>query len=262
VDPGFFTPIAAMDESVGFAIGSPFHLAYLAYAGLLIALVIILYRHLRPGLAFGDPRRTMMLVVAFVACGLKISEISIMIADGVYNVFWWPLHPCNLCVFMLVIYALYPNAFCGEVLYSLGVPGGLCGILFADWIKRSIPINWFCWCGFTEHALLIAFPIMLITAHDFRPQMRRIWQPMAFVLVGTPIFRAFNNHFGTNYWFVSRPSPGSPLVPLEETFGNPGYLLPLALALFTLWFLMYLPFFISDRRHRIPRSMHATSSRG
>ncbi|MGN0035104.1 MAG: YwaF family protein [Coriobacteriales bacterium] len=248
MEPGFFTPIAAMDESVGFSIGSPLHLAYLAYSFALIAVVVLVYRHLRGGTALRDPRRTMMLVVAFLACGLKGSEVGIMIATGVYNVFWWPLHPCNICVFLLVVYALAPNAFSGEVLYALGIPGGLCGILFADWIKRSIPLNWFCWCGFTEHALLIAFPIMLIAAHDFRPRLQRIWQPMLFVCVGTPVFRAFNARHGTNYWFVSRPSPGSPLVPLAEAWGNPGYLFPLALALFGLWFVMYLPCYLRDRR--------------
>lgn len=253
MDPGFFTPIAAMEDGSGFQIGSLPHLAYLAYSAILIASVVLIYRHLSEDTSWGTPRRSMMLILALSAFCLKLTEIALMIRYDVYGVFWWPLHPCNICVLLLVIYAFRPNYFSGEVLYALGIPGGLAGMLFADWIKRTtIPLNWFCWCGFTEHSMIVAFPLMLIVAHDFRPSMKRIWEPIAFACLGAPVFHLFNNHFGTNYWFVNTPSPGSPLESWANIWGNPGYLIPYAVALFGIWFLMYLPWAIADRRRRQP----------
>ena len=150
---GFFTPIAAMEEGSGFAIGSPFHIAYLALSALLVCTLVITYRHLRPGIRGKTPRRIMLLCVSLTATGLKMSELAIMMAWGVYNVFWWPLHPCNICVLLCVLFAIVPNNPTGEVLYALGIPGGMAGLLFADWIGRTtVVLNWFCLCGFVEHS--------------------------------------------------------------------------------------------------------------
>lgn len=246
---GFFTPIAAMEDGSGFQIGSPLHFVYLAYSALLIAVVVLVYRHLRAGTEPGSPRRTMILIVGLLPFCLKLSEIAIMIGWGVYDVYWWPLHPCNICVMLMAVYALWPNKPSGEILYALGIPGAAAGLLFADWIKRTtVPLNWFCWCGFTEHALLVAFPLMLILAHDFKPSFKRIWQPIAFVAVCVPIFRVFNDYYGTNYWFVNKPSPGSPLELWANVWGDPGYLIPYAMALLVLWVLMYLPWGIREHR--------------
>ncbi len=246
---GFFTPIAAMEEGSGFAIGSPFHIAYLALSALLVCTLVITYRHLRPGIRGKTPRRIMLLCVSLTAIGLKMSELAIMMAWGVYNVFWWPLHPCNICALLCVLFAIVPNNPTGEVLYALGIPGGMAGLLFADWIGRTaVVLNWFCLCGFVEHALLVAFPLMIISGGDFRPSMRRIWQPLAFVALCAPPVRLFNTHFGTNYWFINKPSPGSPLETWASLWGNPGYLVPFALLTLGIWTCMYLPWALSDRR--------------
>lgn len=246
---GFFTPIAAMEEGSGFAIGSPYHIAYLALSAVLIGTLVISYRHLRPGTGGVTPRRIMLACVALTAACLKVSEVTIMMAWGVYNVFWWPLHPCNICVALCVLYAFAPNAPTGEVLYAVGIPGGLAGLLFADWIGRTtVVLNWFCLCGFVEHSLLVAFPLMIAAGGDFRPSMRRIWQPIVFVILCVLPIRVFNARFGTNYWFVNRPSPGSPLETWAGLWGNPGYLVPYALLALGIWTCMYLPWALSDRR--------------
>jgi len=248
----FFQPLQSFEEGSGFALWSPPHLVYLLYCALLIASLVMVYRRMSPGNAWGDRRRTMMLAVAVICVGMKLSEIGIMMADGVYNVYWWPLHPCNICEFLLLLYALRPNHPTGEVLYALGLPGAIAGILFADWIKRSPVVNWFCFCGFTEHSLIIAFVLMLLVAGDLVPDLRRIWQPALFVGICVPPIYAFDQHFGTNFWFVNRPSPGSPLVLFADLFGDPGYLIPYLALLLVVWTLMYLPWELARRRRKSP----------
>lgn len=213
-----------------------------------MAILVVVYCHLRPGTAWGSPRRTLLLVIAALVVSLKISEISLMVARDVYNVYWWPLHPCNICGLLLLVYALRPNHFTGEVLYALGIPGAIAGLLFADWIKRCAVLSWFCLCGFTEHSLIVAFMLMLLIGRDFIPDMRRMWQPIAFVAACVPPIYLFNLHFGTNYWFVNRPSPGSPLDGFATAFGDPGYLVPYALLALSVWTLMYLPWELHRRR--------------
>lgn len=238
---GFFTPLALVGEAYGFPLFGTYHLIYIAYAAMLVTVLTIVYRRLSPDTSWGSPRRIMLIVVSSTIILLKLSEISIEIYRGTYNVYWWPLHPCNICGVLCLLYALRPNKPTGEILYALGLPGSMAGILFADWIKVSMPWNWFCLCGFTEHALLIAFPLMLLLSHDFRPSMRRIWQPIVFVLACAPFIYIFNLHFGTNYWFINTPSPGSPLVLFADLCGDPGYLIPYAILVFGSWTLMYLP---------------------
>ncbi len=245
---GFFSPLQNFPEYSGFNIGSPLHFAYLTYCAVLIVFLVMLYRHLPADSTKHGARQKMLVIVSCCALGMKAIEAVIAIVEGVYYVAWWPLHSCDICLFLLVIYAFAHTDFVGEVLYCLGLPGALMGLVFADWIKRSPDLNFFCICDFSEHALVVAFVLMLIVSGDFTPKLKSMWKPLVFTVVCASAARIFNGYFETNFWFVSNPSPGSPLVDLANMFGNPGYLAPFAFLVVCVWLCMYLPWEIARRR--------------
>lgn len=250
---GFFTAQPLMGgEGQGFAIFGSVHLWYLAYAIALIVALVCVYRRFAPGTGWGTPRRTMMLVVACVPLALLLSQDCIMIKAGVFSANWWPLHTCNFCELFALLYALRPNDFSGEVLSTLGVVGAICALLFPNWAYCP-PWTWPVVCGFTEHALIVAFIAMLVFGGDFKPVRAHIGKPLAFLAVYLVVMYAFNQAFDTNFLFLNYPTAGSPLVGLADLFGNPGYIVPSLALLVAVFFGMYGVWGIVGKRLRAKR---------
>ena len=56
-----------------------------------------------------------------------------------------------------------------------------------------------------------------------------------------------NEALGTNFMFISTPSPGSPLMPLYGLFGN-GYVAAALVLMVLVWIVLFLPWEIARRR--------------
>jgi len=246
---GFFAPQPLLKGSAN-AMGtiSLGHLLWAIYCVALIVGLVFLYKRLEPGLEWGRPRRKMMLAVASAVIFLVVASDVIMIAYGVFTLIWWPLNVCNICEDCMLIYALRPNRFCGEMLFTLGIGGGCAAILFPNWSDCpafSFPVA----VGFTNHALVIAFAIMLIHARDFVPRLRDYWMPALFVVVYAFISYPFNKIFNTNFGFTNITQHDSPLEFLVSVFGNPGFVLPYALLVLTIILAMYLFWEAWEKHH-------------
>ncbi len=235
----FFTAQPFYDGAgVGFGIGSPVHLAYFAVSVLAICLLVKVFERLPKGLDWGSPRRKMLLVVGTIPVTLVCINDLIMCAAGVFSPQWWPLHVCNFSELFLLIYALRPNKFCGECIVTIGIVGASCALAFANW--------WYCpaWSypavvGFVEHALIIAFGLMISLGGEHELSLRNIWRPLVFLGVYAPVFYAFNKVHDTNFLFLNGPAAGSPMEAAADVLGNPGYV-PVFLALFAAsWLVVY-----------------------
>lgn len=244
---GFFTAQPFMVGGEGFPLFGLAHIFYLVYGICLIAFLVYVYAGLPEGLRWSSPRRTMLLVVAGVPIVLLLSQDIIMFRAGVFGVQWWPLHSCNICEFLALIYAVKPNRFCGEVLFTLGIVGALAALLFPNW-SYCPPWSWPVLCGFTEHSLIIGFVVMQLFGGDLKPDRRSIWKPLVLLCVYSPLAYAFNRSFGTNFFFVNAPAEGSPMVAVADVFGNPGYLVPFAVVLIASWFGLYALWDALERR--------------
>lgn len=161
--------------------------------------------------------------------GCLASEDGLMIASGTFWPAWWPLHLCNFAEFFCVGYAIRPNRACRELLLTVGISGSLCAMLFPGW-SYCPAYSWPVICGFVEHALI--FAVTLCALADWRtcPRWRDLWLTVVFLACYGVFFRRFNATMGANFGFVTRPAEGSPMVGWEQDFGNPGYLVPYALA--------------------------------
>lgn len=230
----FFTPAPLMLAGPGFSLFGPEHIAWLIYAAALVIVLIVIYRRLPEGIELGSRRRTAMLVVAGVPLVLLVSQDVLMARAGVFSAAWWPLHSCNVCEYLALVYAIRPNRFCGEVLFTLGTVGAIAALLFPGWTYCP-PLTWPVVCGFTEHALIMAFILMIVVGGDFRPHLRDIWMTILFTAAYAFFAYWFNTAFGTNFMFVNTPSEGSPLVLWEQMFGYPGYLVPYAALVLVIW---------------------------
>lgn len=249
-DITFFTAQPYMvDSGLGFPEFGLIHFLYMAYAIAVIVCLTKIYGRLPEGTKWGSPRRNMMIVVAIIPLCLLASQDIIMARAGVFGAQWWPLHSCNLCEYLGLFYALYPNKFSGETLSTLGVVGAACALLFPNWAYCPA-WSWPVVCGFSEHSLIIAFITMQIVHGDFTPRMRDVWMPIVLLLAYAPWAYSFNKAHDTNFLFINTPSPGSPMVGLAETFGNPGYIVPIALALFASFFMMHAIWYFACTKKR------------
>lgn len=223
----FFTPAPEMLSGPGFVIFGPEHLAWICFAVILVFAVIRGYGRLPGGTERGSRRRKMMLVVAVIPLILLVSQDAIMASAGVFGVQWWPLHSCNVCEYLALLYALRPNRPTGEILLTLGTAGAACAILFPGWTYCP-PLTFPVVCGFVEHALIMAFILMLVLGGDFRPRFSELWESVAFTSALAFAAYLFDKANDTNFLFVNTPAEGSPLVGWYQAFGSPGYIIPYA----------------------------------
>ena len=205
------------DSGAGFDYFGPAHLGYLACSVVLIGVLCAAYRRLPSGTAWGSPRRTMQLVIAAIPLAMLASRDVMMYLAGVFDPNWWPLHSCNICELLMLVYALKPNRLCGESLATMGIFGALAALLFPSW-SYCPPFTWPSVCGFTEHTLIVAFTAMVITGRDYEPSVKHIWMPLVLFGLYVPAAYAFNKAFDTNFMFLNAPPGGSPLVAVAELF--------------------------------------------
>ena len=74
-----------------------------------------------------------------------------------------------------------------------------------------------------------------------KPDIKRVKSSVVFLAAAGLIVYPLNKIWGTNFMFLNTPSPGSPLAPLENLLGNPGYIVGLAGLVLLVWFVLYLP---------------------
>ena len=139
------------------------------------------------------------------------------------------------------IYHAYTNhSMIGEMLYNLFLPGAIAALLFCNWTHRPI-YEFMSIFSFIFHLALVMYCVMVLHAGIVQPNKKRIGGSVLFLGIAASIIYPLNKLWGTNFMFLNVPSPGSPLVPLESIFGNPGYIFGLILIFLLLWGIMYLP---------------------
>lgn len=236
VEYGFFTAQEFLPAGIGFGLYSHAHVTWLAVLSVLVATLCIVYKRL------GQTGRKRMRIG--LGCLLVLGEIcrdSILAAQGVFTAFYWPLHLCGLTMFILLAYAVRPNRFCGETLYSLCLPGAFAALLFPDWASNQPVFQFQCVYSFIYHGLLIGGIFMLLFSGDLRPKADGLKYPILMLVFLVPPLYFLNKLVGANYLFLNTPARGSPLEIFSNTFGNPGYLVPFGVLAVVVISLFYLP---------------------
>jgi hypothetical integral membrane protein (TIGR02206 family) len=248
-----------MPEGSGFALLGGTHLAVLAGLAVLVALLCVVYIQLTY-----SERPIMLKALALVILGLEVvKQATFPIIHGRYFIDKLPLHLCGLVIFLNLIYAWYGETGAGdasgEILYSLGLPGSISALLFANWSMYPL-LNFYCLQSFIIHALHIAFVVLPLIGGELRPRARNLWKCGVFLIVTVPIIYMINLRLDTNFFFVNAGSPGSPLEALVNLVGVPWFLIPYAMLVLLVWFAMYLPWELASR-HRARSRVRVYSKR-
>lgn len=174
--------------------------------------------------------------LTWAALLLEICKDGVLLYTGQFRPNYLPLDLCGLSIFVEFAAVRKPRPLLLEPVYSLSLPGACLALLFPNWF--SLPLwNFFSLHSFLLHGLLVLVPAVLLARGILRPNWKRL--PFCFTCVAAACVPVslVNRHFGTNFFFLERPSSGSPLVWFEQVFGSHLIGLPVLMAL--IWAGMY-----------------------
>lgn len=169
---------------------------------------------------------------------LEVVKDAVLLETGQFLLRYLPFDLCGLSIFFCLAYAWKPNLYWGTLLYSLSLPGTVLALLFPNW--NRLPVwNLFCMIGFILHGLLLVFPVMLLRAGELRPKIKQL--PMGFftLVICSVIVYGFNCLWGTNFFFLSKPSKNSPLIWFANWFGDSYYWIGFPVLMLLIWSMLY-----------------------
>jgi hypothetical integral membrane protein (TIGR02206 family) len=225
---------------------TPTHLSFLLLEFILGWQLVKYYKN-----ANETKRKKIRTIVGISVLLLEVGRELIIGFMGDYQPQNMPLHLCGLSVFVVfadsIISRFKTLSNYREMLYALTLPGALAALITPDWVYYPL-FNIFALQSFIIHGLLVSYVIMLLVSKELVPNYKRLWQPILFLLIVVPIDIQINKYLGTNFFFMNSAVPGSPLEPLQKTFGS-YYILSMIGLLAVVWILMYLPWQISQLKY-------------
>ena len=218
----------------GFGMFSSTHFIALGLLAVIIAFLIVLYVKSSP-----EKRTTIRHTLGIVVVLEEVIRDIILILTGQFAYVSLPFQLCGLGIFIVAIDAYWSTKLSRALLYSLTLPGAIMAIITPDWVTNRI-MDLFVWQSFSIHAFLIAYCLMRLIAREMIPNFRELWRVVIWFLIVAPIVGTMSHFWGTNFFFLQTPVPGSPLAPVHAIFGN-FYLLGFSLLVLAFWLVMYLP---------------------
>ncbi len=239
----YFTYEPSIPTGIGFGQFS------LTHGTMLLLMAGLIYYIVRYYIAATDSRRRhMRWGIAIAIWTMELFKDFYLAVTGQWEPSLLPLHLCGFGLMMIAVDAIHPNKTTREILYSLTIWGAFAAEIFPDWAYYPIMNQW-ALQSFLIHALLIAYPMMLMVSGEMVPNWRELWRPVLFLVVVVPFVIWVNGQLGTNFFFLNVAAPGSPLEPLQQAFGHGGLYITVVLSLLALmWVIMYTPWEIAKRR--------------
>ena len=232
----FFAFGDELPRGVGFTLFSGAHLAALLLCAAACAGLCLAFRR-----ADERGKKRLRLAVGGLILLCEVLSKGFLLLAGAYDLSYLPLHLCGLAVFFAFFHSLFPGETVGNFLYSTCMPGAFFALLFPDWTAYPI-FSYRSVLGFAVHALLVAYPLMLVLGGALRPSVRFLPRCLAILLgLALPVY-VFDRLTGLNFMFLLWPSRGSPLEWFAALLGNPGYLLGYLPMIALIWCLLYVPF--------------------
>lgn len=229
----FLETTETVTDGVGFSHYDMLHLIWLAIFALVTVLNCLWYRHL--GMSGRDRWRKTVAVLLILD---ELFKVVMLVIGNRYLPTYLPLHLCSINIFMIAIHAWKPSKLIAGYLYTVGIPGAMAALLFPTW--TSLPLaNFMHIHSFTVHILLALYPIVLGTAGELAPQVKKLPQYLLLlVAMAIPIY-GINLLLDTNFMFLMYANKGNPLYIFEQLWGNHLYGFPVLIAAVLL--VMYVP---------------------
>lgn len=244
----FFTPepVLLREGHAGFAFFDLDHLVLIALCLALAVVIVLRYIRLPAGDGTGPSpsRRRVLLAASGTAFAILFAKDASYVALDIMEPLFWPLHICNFCEYIALVYALWPRTCVGrcaaDILFCWGTTGCAAALFLPAWGPYCPARSLASLCGFVEHSLVLGCALCLVLGGDYVPRPRRIWVVIAASVVCGLVFRVLNPILGTNFFFVTDPSTmGAPGTWILQTFGDPGFLVAYLFVACCLWALVY-----------------------
>lgn len=225
----------------GFQLFDWYHLSWLLLTAFFIGIMTNIYR--RTNLKW---RRIIRIGWAFSILLLESIKNFVLIGQGEFGYGSMPLHLCGLGIFIVLIHAFWKGHSQDMLLYFLTLPGALMSLLTPDWTNVSA-FNYLHFHSFLFHVLLFAYPVTMLLSKELILSVRKIWQPILFLAVAVPIIYGLNMLWDTNFMFINAPVEGTPLMLIEQYFGQQYYILGLTGVVIVFWLLLLLPIVVREK---------------
>ena len=234
---GMFTPENRLPAGAGFSLFGPEHLAVLAVLTVL-SFAVVLY-----GCKTAPARREWLL--RFLAGAMVAMEVAKDVAlgtIGAFSVGYLPLHLCSLAMFICLFFAWHPASLgAGQLVWGVCFSGGLAALIFPDWTNMPF-FHFQSLHSFLYHAMLVQFSLICVISGMARPRVKQVWRALLFLAAAAAVIYPINLLLHTNYMFINRPLPGTPLALCARLPGRVGYLTGCALLASAVLVLLDLPF--------------------
>ncbi|MBT8117290.1 MAG: TIGR02206 family membrane protein [Gammaproteobacteria bacterium] len=156
-----------------------------------------------------------------------------------------PLHLCSVGIWCSMYMLAMRDYRVYEILFFFGVAGATQGVLTPSAGDYGLPHFWAIQT-LASHGLLIIALVYMTSIEGFRPTWRSVWKTVVFINIYLVLVSGVNKLIGSNYMYtMSKPATSS----LLDLMGPwPWYLVTGQIVAITFFSLLYLPFFLSDRR--------------
>ncbi len=156
-----------------------------------------------------------------------------------------PLNVCSLLIWLTGFMLIFKNQTIYEFAYFLGIGGAIQYLATPDLGIYGFPHFRF-FQTFTSHGLLVTCAIYMTVVEGFRPT----WKSMLRVIVIANIYMVaiffLNRAIGSDYLFVNGKPATASILDLLPPW--PIYILYMELLGVVTFLLLYLPFFVKDKR--------------
>lgn len=186
-------------------------------------------------------RYAIFLSLIISEAGFRIWFILMMPEELKYRL---GLHLCGIAIFLMIFVMLSRNRTLFEITYFwalAGAPQAILTPVLGDWGYPHYHFFQF----FFSHGLLIFAVLFCIRVENMRPRSGSVIRVFMYTNVYMLILIPVNYLLNTNYLYMCYKPPGTAMDFLGPW---PWYILSLEILAFALFSLLYLPWYLKDRR--------------
>lgn len=228
----------------GFTVFDALHVWWLV--GIAIAIVVLMVAYVK----LSDTGRIWIKrVLAYSIFIGELIKLLVVWQLGKSLLYYLPIHLCGFAIILLMLHVYRPTSLINEILFSLTLPGALIALLFPGWSDEPV-MSFIHIHSFVYHAIITAYPLLLLSSRELKPNARGLWKVGIVLLLIIPLVYSFNAWAGTNYMFLNSPIGNSPLMLIYEAFGKNGYIAGLVCVAVMIWLLQYSLVYLVQRIRR------------
>ncbi len=238
----FFKTQDSIPQGLGFKTFDLTHLIWLLAITTACIMACYFYKKLTP-----KKQNIMLKIIGVAVIFEEILKNIVVTAVGEFEVGYLPFHLCGINILLIAFDIFKPTKIVRTFLYFFCIPGAALALLFPNWTEVPF-LNFFHLHSFIVHALLVMYPLLLITSGQLALKFSDMPKSIGLLIImAIPIY-FLNLAWDTNFMFLMNPDTGNPLEMFEKLLGNHLWGFPILLPLVV--GLMYLPVFIANKGNR------------